>query len=80
MKIAIVGSSGYIAGFLRQRLESDPDIDQILKIAQDDTADAKINLAEPENFDYSCLNGIDFIVFTAAISSEKKLQSPVSFK
>ena len=79
MKIAIVGSSDYIAGFLRQRLESDPDIDQILKIAQDDTADAKINLAEPENFDYSCLNGIDFIVFTAAISSPDKCAQEYDF-
>lgn len=68
MKIAIVGSSGYIAGFLRYRFENDPEVESILKIDQDESADAKINLVEPEKFDYNCLDGIDFIVFTAAIS------------
>lgn len=68
MKIAIVGSSGYIAGFLRQHFAEDPSVEQILKIDQDESADVRINLAEPKKFDYSCLDSIDFIVFTAAIS------------
>ncbi len=62
MKIAIVGSSGYIAGYLRKRFEN------ILKIDQTPEADVHLNLTEAEKFDYSVLDGIDYVIFTAAIS------------
>ena len=63
MNIAFVGSSGYIAGYLLKRFEN------VLKIDQTPEADAHLNLAEAKKFDYSALNGIDYVIFTAAISS-----------
>ena len=62
MKTAIVGSSGYIAGYLLKRFEN------VLKIDQTPEAEAYLNLAEAEKFDYSVLDGIDYVIFTAAIS------------
>lgn len=72
MDVAIVGSSGYIAGFLIKRFEVEKTIDRILRIDQNETADAYLNLLEAEKFDYEQLDDIDFIVFTAAISSPDK--------
>lgn len=62
MKTAIVGSSGYIAGYLLKRFEN------VLKIDQTPEADAHLNLAEAEKFDYSVLEGVDYVIFTAATS------------
>ena len=62
MKTAIVGSSGYIAGYLLKRFEN------VLKIDQTPEANAHLNLAEAEKFDYSVLDGVDYVIFTAAIS------------
>ena len=62
MRVAVVGSSGYIAGYLLKRFED------VLKIDQTPEADAYLNLAEAEKFDYSVLDGVDFVIFTAAIS------------
>ena len=75
MNIALVGSSGYIAGFLLQRFEKEEHIENILKIGQDGDTDAHLNLLEPEKFDYSVLDNIDFVVFTAAISGPDKCAS-----
>lgn len=72
MKVAIVGSSGYIAGFLLERFEKEKTIERVLKIDQTENADVYLNLLEPEKFDYDQLNDIDFIVFTAAISGPDK--------
>lgn len=62
MKTAIVGSSGYIAGYLLKRFEN------VLKIDQTHEADALLNLAEAEKFDYSALDSVNYVIFTAAIS------------
>lgn len=62
MKTAIVGSSGYIAAYLLKRFEN------VLKIDQAPEADAHLNLVEAEKFDYSTLEGVDYVIFTAAIS------------
>lgn len=75
MKIAIVGSSGYIASFLIKRFESEKAIESILKIDQTEEANAHLNLLEPEKFNYELLNDIDYIVFTAAISGPDKCAS-----
>lgn len=72
MNVALVGSSGYIAGFLLKRFEKESHIDSVLKIDQSDGADAHLNLLEPEKFNYELLNDIDYIVFTAAISGPDK--------
>ena len=62
MRAAVVGSSGYIAGYLLTKIEN------VLKIDQTPEADMHLNLAEAEKFDYSVLDGVDFVIFTAAIS------------
>lgn len=62
MKITIVGSSGYISGYLLKKFKN------VLKIDQTPEADVYLNLAETEMFDYSMLDGVDYVIFTAAIS------------
>ena len=75
MKIAIVGSSGYISGFLLERFCADASVDGILKIDQTEEADVKLDLLKPESFDYSVLQDIDYVIFTAAISGPDKCAS-----
>lgn len=79
MNIAIVGSSGYIAGFLLRRFQSESFVEQIVKIDQNESADVYLNLQEPEKFDYEVLNNIDYIVFTAAISGPDKCATDFDF-
>ena len=52
MNIAIIGSSGYIAKFLIDRLEKEPYVQKILKIDQNVQADVHLNLQEYEKFNY----------------------------
>ena len=68
LKIALVGSSGYIAKFILKGLEADKIVQSILKIDRNDNADIFLDLERPEKFDYCLLDDIDYIVFTAAIS------------
>lgn len=79
MNVAIVGSSGYIAGFILKRFEQEKAIEKILKIDQNENADAYLNLLEAEEFNYNQLNDIDFIVFTAAISGPDKCATDFDF-
>lgn len=79
MNVAIVGSSGYIAGFLLKRFEQEESIQKVLKIDQNENADAYLNLLEAEKFNYDQLNDIDLIVFTAAISGPDKCATDFDF-
>lgn len=79
MNVAIVGSSGYIAGFLLKRFEKEKEIARILKLDQNENADAYLNLLEAEKFNYDQLNNIDFIVFTAAISGPDRCATDFDF-
>jgi len=72
MKVAIVGSSGYISGYLISRFEKDAAISQIVKIDQIGELDFFLDLQEAGQFDYACLDGVDYIIFTAAISGPDK--------
>lgn len=69
MRVALVGSSGYIARFLIDRFERESVIEEVCKIDQDNSSDMYINLQNPEKFDYSILARIDYVIFTAAVSS-----------
>lgn len=69
MNVAVVGSSGYIAGFLMKRFRQEPSVGRILRIDQTGDVDAYLNLLEADKFDYGQLTGIDYVVFTAAISA-----------
>ena len=68
MKIAIVGSSGYIAKHLMAAFTSQIPQCEIVKIDIVGDVDLPLQLTSPEEFDYDKLKGIDFIIFTAAIS------------
>ena len=68
MKIAIVGSSGYIAKHLMKAFMVQLGNCEIIKIDMTDDADLKLQLTAPAEFDYNKLNGIDYVIFTAAIS------------
>ena len=68
MKTALVGSSGYIAQFILRRFAEEPEIKSILRIDRTESADAFLDLSEAEKFDYTVLDDIDYVVFTAAIS------------
>lgn len=72
MKVAIVGSSGYIAGYLIKAMKIEGEIDSIVKIDQSFDADLFLDLQQPEQFNYDALNGIEYIIFTAAISGPDK--------
>ena len=68
MRIAIVGSSGYIAKHLMKAFLSQIPSCEIVKIDMTEDADLKLQLVAPAVFDYDQLNGIDYVIFTAAIS------------
>ena len=68
MRVAIIGSSGYIAGYLLDRFQQDPEIEKILRIDQAGDVDVPLNLLQPEAFDDRVLERIDAVVFTAAVS------------
>lgn len=72
MKVAIVGSSGYIARFLLKKFAEITEIELVLKIDKNGAADCSLDLEDPTKFDYSLLEGIEYIVFTAAVSSPDK--------
>lgn len=75
MKIALVGSSGYISGFIIERLK---DKHEIIKIDKMGETDYYLDLQKSEDFEYGVLNGIEQVIFPAAISSpdlcEKEFQ------
>lgn len=68
MKTALVGSSGYIAQFILKRFSEEEEIESVLKIDRNEKADAYLDLSEAEKFDYTVLDDIDYVLFTAAIS------------
>lgn len=72
MKVAVVGSSGYIAGFLLERLSKENDVERIMRIGRGEDVDAVFHLEDVGAFDYDALDGIDYIVVTAAISGPDK--------
>jgi dTDP-4-dehydrorhamnose reductase len=79
MKLALVGSGGYIAGFLLESFEHAPYIESVLKIGQNENADEYLDLQKPEDFKYNTLDEIDIIIFTAAISGPDKCAMDFEF-
>lgn len=72
MNVALVGSSGYIAEYLNDMFKKASNVESILKIDCNNEADIYLNLLSANEFEYSVLDDIDFIVFTAAISGPDK--------
>lgn len=69
MKIGIVGSNGFISNHIIKKLESDLPTCKIVRFDRSLPADKLIDLSHADRFNYSDLNDIDYLVFTAAISS-----------
>lgn len=68
MKIAIIGNTGYIAGFLKDSLIKKNGIEIIL-IGRNMAADEFLDLNCVENFSFDALEDVDYILFAAAVSS-----------
>ena len=68
MRIAIVGSSGYIAKHLMKAFTSQIPDCEIVKIDMVGEVDLPLQLTSPEEFDYDKLKETDYVIFTAAIS------------
>ncbi len=68
MKIAIVGSSGYIAKHLMKAFSEQLSGCEIVKIDMVGEVDIPLQLTVPSEFEYDKLKGIDYVIFTAAIS------------
>ncbi len=79
MNVAVVGSSGYIAGYIIKRFEKIAGIEKILKLDKTSEADVILDLAMAEQFNYSLLDEIDYVVMTAAISSPDKCATDYDF-
>lgn len=72
MKTALIGSSGYIAGYILDRFAKESEIESVLRIDRISNYDEYLDLAQAEKFNYEILNGIDLVIFTAAISGPDK--------
>ena len=68
MKISIVGSSGYIAKHLMKAITTQLEDCEIVKIDMTEDVDLDLQLTTPDKFDFDKLKGVDYIIFTAAIS------------
>ncbi len=66
MRLALVGSSGYISRFIIERLGKD---NEIIKIDRQGDVDFSIDLEKADDFDYDILNDVGCVIFPAAISS-----------
>ena len=75
MKIAIVGHSGYIGKYLVKYFERDAEIKSILRLSRSSNSDRFLDLSEAEKFDYTVLDGIDYVILTSAISSPDQCAS-----
>lgn len=79
MKIAIIGYGGYIASYLNKRFKNMESVEHILKIGNVPNADISFELLDAERFNYSVLDDIDYVIFTAAISRPDKCANEYDF-
>lgn len=70
MKIAVVGSSGYIGSAIAAYFTSKEH--EVLRFGRSGNVDAHLDLKQAENFNYEQLEKVDFVVFAAAISGPDK--------
>ena len=66
-KIGVVGNTGYIAKALIKQLQIE-NFD-IIKIGRSADFDVFLDLSNVESFNYNIISELDFVIFTAAISS-----------
>lgn len=75
MNVAIVGSSGYIAQHLFGRVSDIIGMEHVYKIGRKPDDDMFLDLNFPERFQYGDLDEVDYIIFTAAVSSPDKCKN-----
>lgn len=69
-KIAIIGSTGYIAQFLIRRMQEELKEQELVFLDRTINLNSiYFDLEHPEAFDYDLLNDIELVILTAAISS-----------
>ncbi|MGM9879729.1 MAG: NAD-dependent epimerase/dehydratase family protein [Bacilli bacterium] len=68
MNVCIVGSSGYISGFIIGRLKKQFPNDSIIKLDKVGDYTYYLDLEEVSSFDFSNIKDAEYIIFTAAIS------------
>lgn len=68
MKVCIVGSSGYIAKFIINRIENQFPKDIIVKLDKVGDYSYYLDLERVEDFDFTKIIGCELVIFTAAIS------------
>lgn len=66
MRVGLVGSSGFIARHIIKKLDSKYDI---IKFARKEECDVFLDLNNMDDFDFESLYKLDYLVFTAAVSS-----------
>lgn len=69
MNIVLAGSTGYISGFVLEKLKKIPIVDQVITMGRNKPADCIFDLERPGDFDYEIFDDADFLIFTAAVSS-----------
>ena len=72
MKVALVGYTGYIAEFILERFIHKFGEKSVLKIGRNGNADEYLDLKKCESFDYTVLDNVDYVIFSAAISGPDK--------
>lgn len=72
MKILVTGGSGFIGARLIETLQK---YHEVINAFNGDGADAFLDLSKPEDFDYSFVNGVDFVFHLASISSPDLCQN-----
>lgn len=71
INIAVVGSDGFIGRHIVKALNSHPKI-TVISIGRKKDVNYYLELTTPDDFDYSVLNDIDFIIFLAAVVNQDK--------
>lgn len=72
MNVAIIGSSGYIAGYIKNNLLSSDLMINILSLDCTSESDIFLDLNKPTEFAYNILQTVSYVIFTAAVSSPDK--------
>jgi dTDP-4-dehydrorhamnose reductase len=68
MRVAVAGAGGYLGSFLCGKLAEEKKVSQVLKIGRGADDDCFLDLTEAERFGYEALDGIDIVLFLAAVS------------
>lgn len=70
MNVCLVGGSGYIGGFLSRRLSGMQDVSRVIVLDKQDGAGIQyLDLEHTGSFETTALDGMDCLVFLAAVSS-----------